>query len=108
MSRVPSSRPDTRPRLARRLAACLALGASLAGCQSAESAPARPRGAVSVPDAVPSLPTLSRLTRSQYAHAIRDLFGGDVVAPSALEPDAVIDGSISVGATQSALSRRGV
>ena len=91
--------------LAASLAGC---AASLAGCAATDTAPSRPRGAVPVPDAAAGPASLSRLPRTQYAHAVRDLFGPDVVVPSALEPDVRIDGSGAVGAAQSALSRRGV
>ncbi|MBT9554822.1 MAG: DUF1592 domain-containing protein, partial [Myxococcales bacterium] len=67
-----------------------------------------------VPDVVvaselePAAPRLHRLTSRQYRNAIADLFGPEIVAPSALEPDPSMEGLIAIGATQASLSPRGV
>lgn len=86
----------------------LVLALSLAGCADDGSAPYRPAAVDPGPAPAAGLPSLPRLTRSQYGHAIRDLFGDAVVVPSALEPDVLLDGSLALGAAESALSRRGV
>jgi tetratricopeptide (TPR) repeat protein len=51
---------------------------------------------------------LTRLTRIQYAHQVRDLFGPEVVVPARLEPDVLQAGFSSVGATRTSVSPRGV
>ena len=56
----------------------------------------------------PAAPRLARLTRLQYHNAIRDLFGGDIAPPSALEPDAAVEGLRAIGSTVTTLSPRGV
>ncbi|MCB9681170.1 MAG: DUF1588 domain-containing protein [Alphaproteobacteria bacterium] len=55
----------------------------------------------------PGPATLRRLTADQYRHAMRDLLG-DVVLPSALEPDVAVDGLIAVGQSRTSISQRGV
>lgn len=52
-------------------------------------------------------PTLRRLTRSQYKHALRDLFG-DIVLPSQIEIDVDVDGLVAVGSAITSVSTRGV
>lgn len=88
------------------LAICVALAAL--SCADDGTVPHRPTGVPAGPSAADGLPSLPRLTRSQYAHAIRDLLGSSIVVPSALEPDVLLDGSLALGAAQSSLSRRGV
>lgn len=58
----------------------------------------------------PALPTprLRRLTAPQYENTIADLFGDDIVLPTALEPDLRDAGLQSVGASSTSLSPRGV
>ncbi len=56
----------------------------------------------------PGPPTLRRLTRAQYAFAMEDLLGDDVVIPPNPEPDSRYSGLVSVGASSAALSPRGV
>lgn len=58
--------------------------------------------------AVGSPSAAQRLTRAQYSNAIRDIFGADVVVPSALEPDVAVDGLDAVGASESTVSSRGI
>ena len=100
------SASSAAPRVTRALTFFAVLSTLLA-CTST-AAPARPRGEPEPPPTSAGVATLPRLTRSQYAHAVRDLFGPEVLVPSALEPDGAIDGSLAVGATETALSRRGV
>ncbi len=59
-------------------------------------------------DATPPAATLKRLTRAQYANALHDLLGASVVVPTAIEPDVVAAGLLSVGASVGSISRRGV
>jgi hypothetical protein len=53
-------------------------------------------------------PHLRRLTRAQTTHVIVDLFGNDASVPPNPEPDARYSGLLAVGASQAALSPRGV
>ncbi|MEC8424205.1 MAG: DUF1592 domain-containing protein, partial [Myxococcota bacterium] len=53
-------------------------------------------------------PRLRRLTAPQYENTIADLFGEDIVLPTALEPDLRDAGLQSVGASATSLSPRGV
>lgn len=63
------------------------------------------RGPAPTAEAAP--PTLRRLTTTQYRHAIRDLFGADVVLPSSLEPDERIEGLMAVGSARTTISSYG-
>ena len=56
----------------------------------------------------PAPPVLSRLTADQYRSSLRDLFGPELVLPSALEPDRPALGLLSVGAAVTSISARGV
>jgi hypothetical protein len=49
-----------------------------------------------------------RLTIAQYRNAIHDLFGESVIVPTALEPDAPLNGFASIGASVSTISPSGV
>ncbi len=51
---------------------------------------------------------LRRLTELQYANAVHDLFGPDVVVPARLEPDVAIEGLVALGAARTSVSPRGV
>lgn len=51
---------------------------------------------------------LRRLTELQYANAIHDLFGPEVVVPPRLEPDVAIEGLVALGAARTSVSPRGV
>lgn len=62
---------------------------------------------ITLPPFVPQGAKLRRLTRSQYANAIRDLFGEAVLVPAALEPDVTRSHSTAVGASESSISPRG-
>ena len=56
----------------------------------------------------PSPPSILRLTQAHYRHVIEDLFGSEIVVPTALEPDSQVDGMESLGAAIASLSPRGV
>lgn len=91
----------------RLLFACLSL-ALAAGCAADPGEPAGPArpGELAFE---PGPRVMQRLTRAQYARAIHDLFGDDVVVvTSALEPDAQRGGFFAIGAAQTAVSPRGV
>ena len=63
--------------------------------------PAGPTGPVADPGVVgfePGPATLRRLTRAQYANAIRDLLGPDITVRGDFEPDTVLSGFASIGA----------
>jgi len=60
------------------------------------------------PDAAAMAPSLKRLTRPQYVHAMRDLFGSGLVLPASLEPDQRIEGLYAVGAARTTISSYGV
>jgi Protein of unknown function (DUF1592)/Protein of unknown function (DUF1588)/Protein of unknown function (DUF1595)/Protein of unknown function (DUF1587) len=86
--------------------------AALAACETAPTAAppdaARPPDdAPAPPPYVPPVATLRRLTQSQYANTLHDLFGDSLVVPRALEPDTSRDGSRAVGAAEASLSARG-
>jgi len=61
-----------------------------------------------LPNVEPAFANLPRLTATQYANAIHDIFGYDVVVPSALEPDVRSEGLVAIGATETTISGRGV
>ena len=56
----------------------------------------------------PPAPSLRRLTRAQYANAIHDVFGEDVLVAGSMEPDTAVDSFFSVGAAVTGISPRGV
>ncbi len=66
------------------------------------------------PTNVPSVPAIAaphgapRLSVAQYRNAIHDIFGADIAVPEALEPDTSLNGFVSIGSAQSAISPRGV
>jgi hypothetical protein len=51
---------------------------------------------------------IQRLSAIQYTNSIHDLFGDDVVVPTALEPDLTQSGFVAIGASYAATSPRGV
>ena len=88
---------------------CLGLVAALApGCAGEELAPAPPRARPTETSFEPGPRVMQRLTREQYANAIHDLFGDDIVIPTQLEPDTDVDGFFSIGAATASVSTRGV
>ncbi len=100
-------------RLARASGAVLAIAgaAGFAGCKSETTSSTPPPGPVPtgpVGEAVATPSAAQRLTRSQYAASIHDIFGAEVVVPSALEPDVALDGFESIGASNSTVSARGI
>jgi hypothetical protein len=87
-----------------RIAWLLPLLAACAGSDVEPAGPARP-----IPLAAePGPRVMQRLTRAQYASAIHDLFGDDVVVPTALEPDVERSGFFAIGAAETSVSPRGV
>ncbi len=86
--------------------------AALAGCETPaptttpDASRPPPEDVPIAPYAPPTAP-LRRLTQSQYANTLHDLFGDSVVVPRALEPDTSREGSRSVGAAKASLSARG-
>ncbi len=52
--------------------------------------------------------SIRRLTQNQFINSIADIFGEDVVVPRLTEPDTVSGGLISVGASTTSYSPRGV
>ena len=55
----------------------------------------------------PPTAVMRRLTRTQYLNTLRDVFGNEVL-PASIEPDTAREGFFSIGASESAVSRRGV
>lgn len=93
------------------VAATMLLGA--AGCaEDRDPSPDDSQGRVELPtppdDATPSHLIAPRLTQQQYARAIRDVLGEEIVVPTQLEPDSRNNGFVAVGAVASAISPRGV
>lgn len=86
----------------------LLFGWMAAACREEPTDPSGglPRG--SEPAAAPAPATLRKLTATEYLNTLVDLFGEDLVLPTAIEPDLVVDGLLSVGAGQAAISPLGV
>ena len=59
-------------------------------------------------DVVPGEVSMRRLTQAQFRNTIRDLYGDEVVVPEISEPDVVLGGLPSVGASEATYSSRGV
>jgi len=59
-------------------------------------------------EAVAGQVSMRRLTQNQFYNSISDIFGSDVVVPKFSEPDVAFGGLLSVGASQTAFSARGV
>jgi hypothetical protein len=78
-----------------------AVALMLAGCRAVEDRGVEPE--VPAAEAV-----LLRLTRASYLDSLVDLFGPELVLPTALEPDLEVEGLYAVGAGQAALSPLGV
>ncbi|MBT6489773.1 MAG: DUF1592 domain-containing protein [Deltaproteobacteria bacterium] len=58
--------------------------------------------------ALPGEVAMRRLTQAQFVNSVTDVFGSDVVVPKFSEPDTSLGGLLSVGASQTAFSARGV
>jgi hypothetical protein len=52
--------------------------------------------------------SLRRLTRSQFSESVRALLGDTIVVPKLSEPDTIEDGLLSIGASTTTFSPRGV
>ena len=61
-----------------------------------------------IEDATPGDSAMRRLTRDQFVGSLADIFGDEVVIPPLAEPDLVLGGLVSVGASGSSLSPLGV
>lgn len=57
---------------------------------------------------VPGEVSMRRLTKAQFYNSISDIFGSDVVIPKLSEPDVAFAGLLSVGASQTGFSSRGI
>ncbi len=75
---------------------------ALAGCEGPEVLEPWP----TLPN-TPALTGMQRLTVAHYKNAITDVLG-DVVVPTAIEPDTSLEGFVSIGSSVSAISPRGV
>lgn len=53
-------------------------------------------------------PVVPRLSAGQYANVLADLFGPELIAPDAIEPDTAQAGFIAIGSALAAMSARGV
>ncbi|MCA9553818.1 MAG: DUF1592 domain-containing protein [Myxococcales bacterium] len=82
----------------------LAVGLALVGCTEAEAPPVLDP----LPDVAASDAPLRRLTAEQYAAAVRDVLGEDLVLPSALEPDVPYAGLVALGVARTSVSSWGV
>lgn len=96
------------------LGTAMALGA-LAACSqgngtSTPTALATPEETLRDPSGpfAPVEAKLRRLTETQLQHAIEDIFGGDAVVAVPPEPDVLVEGAASVGASVSVFSPRGI
>ena len=76
-----------------------AIGLAVIGCQP---------DPIEWNDVSPPAPTVRRLTQAQYANAVHDVIGEEVVTPAQLEPDSVVAGFKEVGASITTISNRGV
>jgi hypothetical protein len=88
-----------------------AASALLAACSSGSAKDPDPAPPAETPLAYPRLaaPTgAQRLTSAQYRNVIRDVFGAQVVVPPALDPDTSQSGFLSVGASFTSISDRGI
>ncbi len=83
------------------LASTTAVLASVVGCDAADEAK-------TYKALTPAAPVLPRLTRTQFANVVTDVFGEGLAIPPQLEPDNAIDGLLSVGASIASVSSRGV
>ena len=53
-------------------------------------------------------PSLRRLTQTQFYNSIKSVFGDEIVVPKLAEPDLSIGGLLSVGASTTTVTPRGV
>lgn len=86
------------------LAGCLAL--ALAACKPVSNKPPMPD--LSAFAVEPPAGALHRLSVAQYVNTIHDIVSPDIIVPTALEPDSIIDGFASVGLTSATISPTGV
>lgn len=99
---------EKRPFAARRALWLVPLLGAFAACADLDTLP------VETPEAIPPMPAVAarggapRLSAAQYRNAVRDIFGHDIAVPTAIEPDTSLDGFVSIGSAQSAISPRGI
>ena len=87
-----------------RIALAFAVGTSCDG-PPAERVPIE---RAEVPEFTAAQPVLRRLTTTQYANSLVDIFGERLVLPSSLEPDEELEGLFALGAAVSTISARGI
>lgn len=80
----------------------------LMGCKNAELSIDDMAPEDSYEKVTPGPVAMRRLTRVQYDNSIVDLFGPDIVIPTISEPDTIKGGFLSVGASTSSYTARGV
>jgi hypothetical protein len=85
-----------------------ALAASLVACSESPPPPSSGLGPRPPMPEIAAQTGAQRLTVAQYGNAIRDLFGEDISVPTSLEPDAPLDGFVTLGSSVSTISSRGV
>jgi hypothetical protein len=83
-----------------------ALWLTFAACAPSDPVAAEPLGPE--PEVAPTVASLRRLTRPQFEASLEDVFGPGLILPPYLEPDVEVEGLVSVGAGQAALSPYGV
>lgn len=81
---------------------------ALVACTAGSPAPPAPEVDWSKVEVAPVAPTLRRLTHAQYENTVHSLVGDTVVVPDALEPDDVVEGLASIGASRGTISPLGV
>ena len=55
----------------------------------------------------PPTAAMTRLTQTQYARVVHDVFGSDIAVPARLEPDLRDGGLVAIGASKATISPRG-
>ncbi len=81
---------------------------ALSACQDGVEPVSVELDAGPAPDFTAPEPVIKRLTATQYAHAVTDLFGEDLALPASLEPDSDVEGLNAVGAGITSVSPLGV
>ena len=102
----------TRAHVVALLSLCLA---ATTACQSTEESPSIPpleltdmADSQSYSAVEAGVPSLRRLTQTQFYNSIKSVFGEEIVVPKLAEPDLSIGGLLSVGASTTTVTPRGV